>query len=275
MFGSFGNSGFSSIPPVVKNLIIINVIMVLATWVASATFGVDLISTLGLYYPGSSHFQPYQIITHMFMHSGIMHLFFNMFALYMFGKVLEMVWGGKRFLIYYLATGLGAVALHTFVNYIIISGIENSATAMLNTLSPETFAAFVTKHFPEFYNTLYDKFLGAWYAAPQNMAYANAATEYTRQLIELKMNIPTVGASGAVFGVLLAFGMYFPNTQLMMLFIPFPIKAKYFVMGYGAIELYLGFAQPGSNIAHFAHLGGMLFGFILIKLWAHRRNNFY
>jgi membrane associated rhomboid family serine protease len=281
MFGSFGNSGFSSIPPVVKNLIIINVIMVLATWVASVTFKVDLVSILGLFYPGSSHFQPYQFVTHMFMHSpiyikgGIFHVIFNMYALYMFGRVLEMVWGGKRFLIYYLATGLGAVALHTFVNYIIISGIQSSATAMLNTLSPETFAAFVTKHFPELYNTLYDTFLGAWYAAPQNMAYANAATEYTRQLIELKMNIPTVGASGAVFGVLLAFGMYFPNTQLMMLFIPFPIKAKYFVMGYGAIELYLGFAQPGSNIAHFAHLGGMLFGFILIKLWAHRRDKFY
>ncbi len=275
MFGSFGNSGFSSIPPVVKNLIIINVILLLASWVASSTFNVELNSILGLYYPGSTQFQPFQIVTHMFMHGGIAHLFFNMFALFMFGKVLEMVWGSKRFLIYYLVTGLGAAALHTFVNYIQISGIESSATAMLNTLSPETFAAFVTKHFPEYYNTLYDKFLGAWYAAPNNVNYISAATEYTRQLIELKMNIPTVGASGAVFGVLLAFGMYFPNTQLMLLFPPIPIKAKYFVMGYGAIELYLGFAQPGSNIAHFAHLGGMLFGFILIKLWAHRRNTFY
>jgi len=271
----FGRTGFDNIPPVVKNLIIINVVILVVSWVLQASFGIDLNRVMGLYYFGSSSFKPFQIITHMFMHGGITHLFFNMFALYMFGRILEQVWGGKRFLTYYFVTGLGAALLHTLVIHFQISGIEKSAVAMLNTLSPETFAAFVTKHFPDYYNQIYDAMLGSWFGNPNNSMFAQQAQEYTRQLIEAKMNIPTVGASGAVFGVLLAFGMYFPNTQLMLLFPPIPIRAKYFVMGYGAIELYLGFTQSNSNIAHFAHLGGMLFGFIFIKYWASRRDKFF
>ena len=271
----FSRSGFGNIPPVVKNLIIINAVLLIATWVMRTSFGVDLNRVLGLFYFGSSSFKPFQIVTHMFMHGGITHLFFNMFALYMFGRILEQVWGSKRFLTYYFVTGLGAALLHTLVIHLQISGVEKSAVAMMNTLSPETFAAFVTKHFPEYYNQLYDAIIGAWFNNPGNPMFAQQAQEYTRQLIEAKMNIPTVGASGAVFGVLLAFGMYFPNTVLMLIFPPIPIKAKYFVIIYGVIELWLGITQPGSNIAHFAHLGGMLFGFIFIKYWASRRDRFY
>lgn len=271
----FSRSGFGNIPPVVKNLIIINAVLLIATWVMRTSFGVDLNRVLGLFYFGSSSFKPFQIVTHMFMHGGITHLFFNMFALYMFGRILEQVWGSKRFLTYYFVTGLGAALLHTLVIHLQISGVEKSAVAMMNTLSPETFAAFVTKHFPEYYNQLYDAMIGAWFNNPGNPMFAQQAQEYTRQLIEAKMNIPTVGASGAVFGVLLAFGMYFPNTVLMLIFPPIPIKAKYFVIIYGVIELWLGITQPGSNIAHFAHLGGMLFGFIFIKYWASRRDRFY
>jgi membrane associated rhomboid family serine protease len=270
-----GRTGFDSIPPVVKNLIIINVVLLLVTWVLRTSFGVDLNRVLGLFYFGSSSFKPFQIVTHMFMHGGITHLFFNMFALFMFGRILEQVWGAKRFLTYYFVTGIGAALLHTLVIHFQISGIEKSAVAMLNTLSPETFAAFVTKHFPEYYNQIYDAMLGSWFGNPSSSMFAQQAQEYTRQLIEAKMNIPTVGASGAVFGVLLAFGMYFPNTVLMLIFPPIPIKAKYFVMIYGGIELYLGFTQANSNIAHFAHLGGMLFGFIFIKYWASRRDKFF
>lgn len=273
MFNSYGRSGLGSIPPVVKNIIIINAILMLATWLAASNF--DLVRLLGLHYPESVYFRPHQIITHMFMHGGLTHIFFNMFALFMFGRVLEMVWGSKRFLTYYMVTGIGAAVLHTFVNYLQISSIQDSATAMLNTLSPDTFAAFVTKHFPDYYNYLYQEFLGKWILEPNSVLHSQKAVEFTNELIALKMNIPTVGASGAVFGVLLAFGMYFPNTVIMLIFPPIPIKAKYFVLGYGAIELYLGFSQPGSNIAHFAHLGGMLFGFIFIKYWAHRRDKFY
>lgn len=273
---AFERPNFGSIPPVVKNLIIINVIMLLASWVVENVFRIDLNSVLGLYYFGSEHFRPFQIITHMFMHGGFMHLFFNMFALWMFGRILEQVWGSKRFLIYYFVTGLGAVALHTFVNYIHISNIESAAKAMLNTPSPDTFSIFVREHFQPYYNELYDKFISGWSANPNNQLYIQQAGEYTRQLIQLQMDIPTVGASGAVFGVLLAFGMLFPNTQLMLLFPPIPIKAKYFVIGYGVIELFMGVSSfQFDNVAHFAHLGGMLFGFILIKYWNRRKDIFY
>ncbi|HYX07746.1 MAG TPA: rhomboid family intramembrane serine protease [Bacteroidales bacterium] len=262
-------------PPVVKNLLIINALMLLATWVLKSTYNFDLTDKLGLFYFKSEYFRPYQFVTHMFMHGGIMHLFFNMFALWMFGRVLESVWGSKRFFIYYMITGLGAAALHTFVSYLEISHIQNVATALMNTPTPDGFAEFVKKFFPEYYNQIYSKLLDAWYANPSSTALAQQAQQFTSQLIQMRMNIPTIGASGAVFGVLLAFGMLFPNTRLMLLFPPIPIKAKYFVIFYGLLELYLGISQPGSNIAHFAHIGGMLFGFIMIKLWKTDRTNFY
>ncbi|MCB8963797.1 MAG: rhomboid family intramembrane serine protease [Bacteroidales bacterium] len=273
---NFSERGFlSTIPPVVKNLIIINVIMLLVTWVAETTFHVDLNRILGLYSPNSPSFRPHQFVTHMFMHGGFTHLLFNMFALYMFGRILEQVWGGKRFLTYYLITGLGAAAIHLLVNYLHLHSIQTDAVAMLNTPSPQTFAAFVTNHFPEYYDQVYTKFLDAWFAAPNNPVFLEQASIYTQQLIQLQLEIPTVGASGAVYGVLLAFGMLFPNTVLMLLIPPMPIKAKWMVIIYGGLELFLGLTQPGSNIAHFAHLGGMIFGFILIKYWRTRKDMFY
>lgn len=266
---------FKDTPPVVKNLILINVLMLLATWVLRSTFGIDLDQNLGLHYFKSDLFRPYQFVTHMFMHGGLMHLFFNMFALWMFGRVLETVWGSKRFFIYFMITGLGAAALHTFVLHIQMTGILNDIKAFSNTPTPEAFALLVKHHFPEYYSQIYSSLLDGWYSNPESTKYITMAQEYAHELLDFKMNIPTVGASGAVFGVLLAFGMLFPNTQLMLLFPPIPIKAKYFVIFYGGLELWLGFTQPGSNIAHFAHIGGMLFGFILIKLWGKDRANFY
>ena len=258
-----------------KMPIVINILMLLATWVLGNLFGTQLSQTLGLHYFKSEYFRPYQIVTHMFMHGGLMHLFFNMFALWMFGRVLETVWGSKRFFIYFIVTGLGAAALHTFVIHLQISGILNDLQAFTNTPSPEAFAMLVKKHFPEYYSQIYSKLLDSCYSNPESTAYVATAQKYVRELLAFKMNIPTVGASGAVFGVLLAFGMLFPNTQLMLLFPPIPIKAKWFVIIYGGVELWLGLTQPGSNIAHFAHLGGMLFGFILIKIWKKNRSNFY
>jgi membrane associated rhomboid family serine protease len=243
-----GQSFFQNIPPVVKNLIIINVILLLATFVFR-NMGINLNHILGLFYFDSPRFQPFQLVTHIFMHGGITHLFFNMFALFMFGRVLEQVWGSRRFFIYYFFTGIGAALLHTFVNFL-------EARSIMASLTPE--------HITTVKSQGVDVFLSGKNFANQGMAALN-----------LLYNIPTVGASGAVFGVLLAFGMYFPNTVLMLIFPPIPIKAKYFVMIYGGIELWLGFTQANSNIAHFAHLGGMLFGFILIKIWANQRNNFH
>lgn len=240
---------FNNIPPVVKNLIIINVLLLLATFTINTVFNGRLEHTLGLFFFKSEHFKPYQIITHMFMHGGIWHLFFNMFALWMFGRVLETVWGAKRFFIYYFVTGLGAVIIHSAVNYIQYISVTNN-------LSPEMIQIVIDKG--------YDAILN-------NQNFTNPAMAK----LNIILSTPTIGASGAVFGVLLAFGMLFPNTELMLLFPPIPIKAKYFVIFYGALELFLGLSQPGSNIAHFAHLGGMLFGYLLIKYWNDKKNTFY
>jgi membrane associated rhomboid family serine protease len=240
---------FNNIPIVVKNLLIINVLMLLGSMAIDSMFHTNLNYQLGLYFPLSSEFEPYQIVTHMFMHGDLFHLFFNMFALWMFGRVLESVWGPKRFFIYYFITGLGAAALHMFVNYLEIQSIMSSL--------PKDQVDYVIN---------------------QGAGLLQTSRNYTdSQLgqLNLLLNIPTVGASGAVFGVLLAFGMLFPNTQLMLLFPPIPIKAKWLVIGYGAIELWLGISNSSSNIAHFAHLGGMLFGFILIKYWSRKGKNFY
>ncbi|MGM0496688.1 MAG: rhomboid family intramembrane serine protease [Bacteroidota bacterium] len=236
-------------PPVVKNLIIINVLMLLARFTAEQVFQVNLNYELGLFYPASHQFEPYQIVTHMFMHGGMAHLFFNMFALWMFGRVLENVWGGKRFFIYFFITGFGAAFLHMLVNHIHIQSI-------MSQMSQDKIDMVMA----EGHNIILQQ---KNYSQPL-MGKLNAM-----------LNVPTVGASGAVFGILLAFGMLFPNTQLMLLFPPIPIKAKYFVIMYGALELFLGVSQPGSNVAHFAHLGGMLFGFILLKIWNMNKRTFY
>jgi len=240
--------GFQSVPPVVKNLIIINALMLFVTFVLEQR-GIELTNILGLHYIQSPEFRPYQLVTHLFMHGGIWHLVFNMFSLWMFGRVLESVWGPKRFFIFYFVTGLGAAALHTFVNFV---EFQYVAGKML----PETVQMVMS----------------------QGLDILNQGKNYADPLagkLNLILNTPTVGASGAVFGILLGFGMLFPNTELMLLFPPIPIKAKYFVLGYGAIELFSGITNTGSNIAHFAHLGGMLFGFILIKYWNKKTTNFY
>jgi membrane associated rhomboid family serine protease len=223
--------------------------MLIAHYTAVSVFQLNLNGILGIYFPLSESFKPVQILTHMFMHANFWHLFFNMYAVYMFGQVLENVWGPKRFLIYYLVTGLGAVLIHESV-----IGIQYSK--LVNVISPEQLQIVLND--------------GAAY-----LREGKVFTDQAMQDLQILLNTPTVGASGAVFGILLAFGMLFPNTQLMLLFPPIPIKAKYLVIGYGAIELYLGFTQPGSNIAHFAHLGGMLFGFMLIRYWRKTTKTLY
>ncbi len=241
--------GFFSLPPVVKNIIMLNIVMLLLYYAAISVFGIDLNSKLGLYFPKSDNFQPYQILSHMFMHGGFWHLFFNMYALYIFGQMLENVWGPKRFFIYYMVCGLGAALVHETV-------IAFEYRNVMNIISPD-----------QLQRVLDD---GAAYFR-EGKIFVNQ----TEQSLQLLLNTPTVGASGAIFGVLLAFGVLFPNTQLMLLFPPIPIKAKYFVLAYGGIELYLAFAQPGSNIAHAAHLGGMLFGYILIRYWRKTTKTLY
>lgn len=265
-------TGFKLLPDVVKNLLIINVLMYIATVIFRESFGIDLGRILGLYYIGSEYFQPYQFITHLFMHGGTMHIFANLFALWMFGNVLENVWGGKKFLIFYLITGLGAALIHSGVVFWENYNLQIDAANAIAAQSPEQFALFVKKHIPlQIYNPEYayaiKELVDSWLYNPEHPTYPREAALVMERHVANMINIPTVGASGAVFGVLLAFGMMFPNTVIYLYF-AIPIKAKYFVILYGALELYLGIrASVTDNVAHFAHLGGMLFGYLLIKYW--------
>ena len=227
----------------------INVLMILAYYAANSVWGIDLNSLLGLYFPKSEQFKPLQIVTHMFMHGNFWHIFFNMYALFIFGPVLENVWGPKRFFIFYMVCGLGAAFTHESVIFL-------QYNHLVQNLSPGDLQVVLNEGTAYFHQ-------GKVFTAPD------------MQSLQLLLNTPTVGASGAIFGVLLAFGVLFPNTQLMLLFPPIPIKAKYLVAGYGALELYLAVTQPGSNIAHAAHLGGMLFGYILIRYWRKTTNTLY
>ncbi|MBS2096679.1 rhomboid family intramembrane serine protease [Carboxylicivirga linearis] len=235
-------SPFAGLPPVTKNLLIINAIFLLATWVAENTFGINLNTYLGLHLPSSELFNPAQLGTYMFMHGGFMHLFFNMFAVFMFGRVLEVYWGPKKFFTFYIITGIGAAAINIGANYI-------DYFSTLSQLSDQQYQIVMEK------------------GAEAMRNYQNFTDPLMGKFNKI-LNGPTVGASGAVFGILLAFGMLFPNTELMLLFPPIPLKAKYFVIIYGVVELFMGVANFSfDNVAHFAHLGGMAFGFILIKYW--------
>lgn len=265
--------GFSMLPPVVKNLLIINGLVFLAQLAVRQVYQIDLADYLGMHYFGSSKFNPAQLVTYMFLHGNFTHVFFNMFALWMFGYTLENVWGPKRFLIYYFVTGIGAALVHMGVMWIGIHSVENGIAAVMAAPSPSAFEAFINSHFPDYYGQV-QAFIQQWYNSPSNVNYISQASKYMDDLINIQMNVPTVGASGAVFGILLAFGMMFPNSMIYLYFF-FPIKAKWFVIGYGAMELYFGIANSsGDNVAHFAHLGGMIFGFFLIKYWNRKLNRY-
>jgi membrane associated rhomboid family serine protease len=225
---------FDRIPVVTKNLIIINALC----WGASLVLpkvGIDLVRWMGLHFPGAGDFYPFQLITYMFLHDthSLGHLFFNMFAVFMFGTTLENLWGPKRFLTFYLVSGIGAAAVQE----------------------------------------------GVWLYMLQSLADANRISLAEQIAMDPSVNmLITIGASGAVFGILLGFGMLFPNMPLYIFFIPVPVKAKYFVVFYGLVELFLGVAGfSGDNVAHFAHLGGMLFGFFMILYWKRKdqRNGRY
>ncbi|MCF0178367.1 MAG: rhomboid family intramembrane serine protease [Bacteroidales bacterium] len=219
MNGRYGGI-WSSITPVVRNLIVINAII----WLGSTLVGEKMYELFSLFPFESKFFKPYQVITHMFMHGGFWHLFFNMYTLMFFGTVLERVWGSSKFLIFYFVTGIGAALCHNFVLHLQI----------------------------------------VHYISVENMAAALTV-----------MRIPTVGASGAIYGVLLGYGMLFPNSIMQLLFPPITLKAKWFVLIFGAIELITGLTGMGGNVAHFAHLGGMLFGLILILIWKKQNRLYY
>lgn len=270
-------AGFSLLPPVVKNLLIINGLCFLVNVVLGERMGIDLNEKFGLYLPESTYFKPYQVVTHLFMHGSFMHVLSNMFMLWMFGSTLENHWGPKRFLTYYMITGLGAAFIHLGVNYYEFYHLKEAVNAYLSNPGYDQFYSLQGLDKGLFDIEQVRQFIREWSLQKDNPQLIKYSTEVADAILQRKLNVPTVGASGAVFGVLLAYGMLFPNTLLFLIFIPVPIKAKYFVLLYGAFELYQGIQNnPADNVAHFAHLGGMLFGFILIKYWnKNNRNTFY
>lgn len=218
----WGSNGYSrSQSPAIRNIIIINILMMILTYLS----GDMMYEKFALYYPSSPFFKPWQVLTHMFMHGGFWHLLFNMYTLYIFGTVLERVWGSKKFLIFYFVTGLGAAAIHTGVEWI-------QMKVLLNQVADGSLAAMESI----------------------------ARLKYT----------PTVGASGAIYGVLMGYAMLYPDSLLTLIFPPVTLKAKWFVLIFGGIELAIGLSSANDGVAHFAHLGGMLFGYLLIRFWKKR-----
>ncbi len=253
---------FKNLPPVVKNLLIINIIMFLAAYMLPSILqrsGIELSleDVLGMHYFASNKFNMAQMITYMFMHApfpNISHIFFNMFALFMFGPILEHVWGGRKFLVYYLVTGFGAGLVQQLFWYIDLGGLFSAMNGAIASGSAESLAPFAEKL------SHYYRMVGDVTQIP--------VSHLVDMKVELENHLLTVGASGSVFGLLLAFGWLFPEQRLYLMFIPVPIKARYFVAGYAVVELFLGVANfSGDSVAHFAHIGGMIFGVALILYW--------
>ena len=232
-----------SLPDIVKQLIIINVLFFLG----SMSLGNTAYDLLALHYPQNPKFAPWQVVTHMFMHGSINHILFNMFGLWMFGGTLAQMWGRNKFLFFYLSTGLGAAALQLGINYFQISTVVEqlveagySATALTETLQ----------------------------SGQYNTAWSNVISQTELSQLLTSFNMSMVGASGALYGILVAFAFLFPNTELMIIFLPIPIKAKYFVPILLASDLFFGFSSYSLGpIAHFAHLGGAVTGFIMMWYW--------
>ena len=233
-------TGFGHLPVVTKNIIIINVIMYIATLLAESR-GVDLSKYFGLHYYLASDFKPHQFITYIFMHGSWSHIFFNMLGVYIFGQVLEQVWGPKRYLIFYIVTGLGAALAQYIIMHFEIQEVLKAVNAEIES----------------------------------GMLTAAAKADLINQKFDYLNRHVILGASGSLFGLLGAFGMLFPNQKLYLYFF-IPIKAKWLVIAYGAFELFSGWRNdPMDNVAHFAHIGGLIVGVILVLIWRKDRNHFY
>lgn len=236
-------SAFGGLPVVTKNIIIINVILFLLTQILAVTQGISLTDYFGLHYYLAPAFKPHQFITYIFMHGSLSHLLFNMIGVYVFGQVLEQVWGPKRYLIFYVLTGLGAALAQYIIMHFEISSLLTSVNSQIeNSFNTEERTYFMNQKF---------------------------------EFIESLNYHVIVGASGSLFGLLGAFGLLFPNRQLYLYFL-FPVKAKWLVIAYGAFEIFSGLRNnPGDNVAHFAHIGGLVVGLIIVLIWRKDKQHFY
>lgn len=279
-------NSFGGLPVVTKNIIIINVIMYLFTIVLKQTNDIDLTKYLGLHYYTAPDFKPHQFVTYIFMHDthGFSHIFFNMFGVYIFGQVLENIWGGKRYLMFYLLTGLGAALAQYIIIYFSVSPLVNSIENLQNNLNINSFEALFKS--PVIQNNLNFEFTSEFKSFVSNYNQAISSDNNSKALslasqflLDFKNSYlnsqVVIGASGSLFGLLGAFGLLFPNTLLYVYFF-IPVKAKWLVIGYGAFELFSGLSNnPGDNVAHFAHLGGLAVGIVLVIIWRRNKRHFY
>jgi membrane associated rhomboid family serine protease len=262
-----GINRYGLLPPAVKNILIINGLFFLAKYVLQAR-GVDLDALFGLHYMQASDFKIWQVITYMFMHGNFTHLFFNMFALWMFGSALENIWGAKKFLIYYFITGIGAAFIHYIVIFLQINHEIVLINNFLANMDQSSFA--ILNQTPSIHLRLaVSEILKSDNLNPMILDI-NQWGDVMAQAKDIYLNsYNIVGASGSIFGLLFAFGMLFPNALIFIYFL-FPLKAKWFVIIYGAFELFYGVTGTNDGVAHFAHLGGMLFGFLIFLYWKRR-----
>ena len=262
---------FAQITPAVKRLLILNAAIL---FLSSFLFP-SMDNRLALHYVHSSFFFPTQFFTYMFMHADMWHLFSNMIGLLVFGNLLERFWGSKRFLIFYLITGIGAGLMYWAVQFYQMQLMQSSIETYSAAPTPQSFNAFMLDYPAERRQLMQNGFIDEYDEAPSDPTYIARSIQYMRQMYEEHANVPMVGASGAIFGILMAFGLLFPNTELLLLFPPMPIKAKYLVIFYGAYEIWALHGSPGDNVAHLAHLGGLLIGFIMVRYWQRNSKKFY
>ncbi|MGK7389539.1 MAG: rhomboid family intramembrane serine protease [Candidatus Cyclobacteriaceae bacterium M2_1C_046] len=260
--------------PVVKNLLIINIVIFILQLVLGDYFTLYI----SLWTFESEYFKPYQFFTYMFAHSteGFFHILFNMLGLVFLGPLLEQFWGSQRFLIFYIVCGVGAGLLYNGIKYVSSQSLKADVQEYVQSPNPSDFNRFVLDHVDERDYVKYEKLINAYDENPNNENYVGISIQEVKNIYQRSAVGLMVGASGAVYGILMAFGLLFPNTELMLLFPPIPVKAKYLVLVLGGIALYSGFNRSaGDNVAHFAHLGGMIFAYIMIKFWQGRRDKFY
>lgn len=277
----FRPGNFQILPLIIKNLLIINVLIFLAqTTFDQRGMGDQITDFFALHHLQSPYFKPHQVISHLFMHGSWEHLFFNMFALWMFGSVLENLWGPKRFLVFYVVSGIGAAAIHIGVLAYEYHHLATDAYRFVQNPTLEGYQQYYLEHLQQSFSDAgldARKILLAWESNPENAyMYQPLAAQTIASRLEIFNMSATVGASGAVFGCLAAFGYLFPNSYIYLYFLV-PIKVKWFVLGYAAMELFLAIRNSaGDQVAHWAHLGGALAGFLMVYFWNRtNRRNFY
>lgn len=258
------------ITPVVRALLIVN----FAAYVVSGFLFPPLAELFSLKYIFAKDFYPFQFFTYMFLHGDFSHVFFNMLSLFFIGPMLEMYWGSKKFMYFYFIVGIGAGVIYSIILYAQMYGLNLQVAEYVANSTPEAFLEFLNKNANAMVDLNQD-FLHQFSQSPQNEEYMEQSRQAAQSLFESKSRTSLVGASGATYGLLMAYGLLFPRREMMIFPFPFPIKAWIFILCIGGLELILGILDKnGDIVAHFAHVSGMAFAFIMIKLWKEKANDF-